>query len=58
MTSLLPHGGRPPREAGPYASGNVQAEVDRILDKINAQGIGALTPEEREFLTRNSGTYE
>jgi membrane associated rhomboid family serine protease len=57
-TSLLPHRGRPPREAGPYASGNVQAEVDRILDKINAQGIGALTPEEREFLTRNSGRYE
>src|SRR5262245_19562802 len=56
--SFLPHGGRPPRAAGPYAAGNVQAEVDRILDKINAQGIGALTAEEREFLTRNSGRYE
>ena len=26
-------------------------EVNRILDKINAQGIGALTPEERLFLS-------
>ena len=55
VSSLLPHGGRPPRERGPYASRNADAEVDRILDKINAQGIAALTPEEREFLTQNSG---
>lgn len=58
VPSLLPHGGRPPREPGPYAAGNVRPEVDRILDKINAEGIGALTPEEREFLTQNSGRYE
>ena len=25
-------------------------EVDRILDKISAQGIGSLTPQERVFL--------
>lgn len=55
VRSLLPHGGRPPREPGPYADGNADAEVDRILDKINAQGIGALTPSEREFLNRRSG---
>jgi membrane associated rhomboid family serine protease len=57
FASLLPHGGRPPRAPGPFAEGNAQAEVDRILDKINAQGIGALTQTEREFLTRNSGKY-
>jgi rhomboid family protein len=55
LSSFLPHGGRPPREQGPFADGNAEREVDRILDKINAQGIGALTTEEREFLTRNSG---
>jgi membrane associated rhomboid family serine protease len=26
-------------------------EVDRILDKINASGIGSLTPQERQFLS-------
>lgn len=57
LASFLPHGGRPPRAPGPYAEGNAQAEVDRILDKINAQGIASLTPDEREFLTRNSGRY-
>jgi hypothetical protein len=29
-------------------------ELDRILDKINATGIGSLTPGEREFLDRFS----
>ena len=28
-----------------------RAEVDRILDKINATGLGSLTPQERTFLT-------
>jgi membrane associated rhomboid family serine protease len=28
-----------------------RAEVDRILDKINAKGIGSLTPAERTFLS-------
>ena len=28
-----------------------RAEVDRILDKISAQGMGSLTPEERLFLS-------
>ena len=29
---------------------NLRAEVDRILDKINSQGFGALTPEEKHTL--------
>jgi len=28
-----------------------RAEVDRILDKIGAQGVDALTPQERLFLS-------
>jgi membrane associated rhomboid family serine protease len=45
------------REPGPYRDGNVRGEIDRILDKINSQGIGSLSDEEREFLKRNSGKY-
>jgi membrane associated rhomboid family serine protease len=45
------------RAPGPFREGNVRAEVDRILDKINAGGIGTLTAEEREFLKRNSKGY-
>lgn len=29
---------------------NLRADVDRILDKINSQGFGALTPEEKRIL--------
>lgn len=29
---------------------NLKAEVDRILDKINSEGFGALTPEEKRLL--------
>ena len=29
---------------------NLRAEVDRILDKINSQGFGALTAEEKRIL--------
>ncbi len=36
---------RPPRPAG-----SVRAEMDRILDKINSEGLGSLTPEERQIL--------
>lgn len=32
--------------------GDLRGEVDRILDKINAKGFGALTPEEREILEK------
>jgi hypothetical protein len=44
-----------PRAPGPFADGNASREVDRILDKINAQGIGSLTDAERDFLKRSSG---
>jgi len=29
---------------------DLRAEVDRILDKINSQGFGALTPDEKRLL--------
>ncbi len=45
------------REPGPYRDGNTRADVDRILDKINEEGIGALTDSEREFLKDNAGRY-
>lgn len=34
----------------PTSSRNLRAEVDRILDKINSEGFGALTPEEKRLL--------
>jgi hypothetical protein len=37
--------------AGPTrATGDLRAQVDLILDKINSQGFGALTPEEKRIL--------
>jgi membrane associated rhomboid family serine protease len=53
----LPRRARPAREPGPFAAGNAQAEIDRLLDKIAADGIGSLSEEERDFLKRNSGRY-
>ena len=53
----LPRRARPAREPGPFAEGNTRADIDRLLDKIAADGIGSLTDEEREFLKRNSGRY-
>ena len=41
---------RPPRAAARRSDDPQTAEVDRVLDKINAQGIGSLTTEERRFL--------
>jgi hypothetical protein len=29
---------------------DLRVEVDRILDKINSEGFGALTPEEKRLL--------
>jgi membrane associated rhomboid family serine protease len=42
----------PPARPASRASDNdpVTAEVDRVLDKISANGISSLTPEERRFL--------
>jgi len=54
---ILPHGGRPPREPGPLQNDDARREIDRILDKINAQGVGALTESEKAFLKENSGRY-
>ena len=34
----------------PWRSGNLRADVDRILDKINSQGFGSLTDEEKQTL--------
>jgi hypothetical protein len=31
-----------------------QAKVDAVLDKVNREGIGALTPQEREILEEAS----
>ena len=33
----------------------LKAEVDRILDRINSHGFGALTPAERQILDRARG---
>lgn len=43
---------RPPAPASraPRATPHLRAEVDRILDKINSQGFGALTDEEKRVL--------
>ena len=34
----------------PLATRDLRAEVDRILDKINSEGFGALTPDEKRLL--------
>jgi membrane associated rhomboid family serine protease len=39
-----------PTDATPAAPEDIRAEVDRILDKINSQGFGALTADERRIL--------
>ena len=37
-------------EAPRNSSADFRAQVDRVLDKINSEGFGALTPEERQIL--------
>ncbi len=39
-----------PRRPRPQAADTTGAELDRVLDKISAQGIASLTPAERRFL--------
>jgi membrane associated rhomboid family serine protease len=46
----------PPRRRGADAA--VKAEVDRVLDKISARGLGSLTPEERRFLDEISRKFK
>lgn len=36
--------------AAPRSKAQLRAEVDRVLDKISARGLGALTPDERRTL--------
>ena len=53
---VAPTQARKPRNPFPSAvqgrdKDDLQREVDRILDKINEQGFGALTPEEKRTLT-------
>ena len=36
------------------ATDRSQAEIDRVLDKISARGMGSLTPAERKFLAEMS----
>lgn len=43
-------GAAPIRQIPRPGSDPVAAEMDRVLDKISAKGIGSLTPEERRFL--------
>jgi rhomboid family protein len=43
--------GRPRRSS---RGDRVQAEMDRLLDKISAQGLDSLTPAERKFLAETS----
>jgi len=43
-------GAAPIRQVPRPGSDPVAAEMDRVLDKISAKGIGSLTPEERRFL--------
>jgi len=43
-------GTAPIRQIPRPGSDPVAAEMDRVLDKISAKGIGSLTPEERRFL--------
>ena len=50
-----PQGGRTTRNSGrPAGDGDrlSRDEIDRILDKIGKEGMGALTPRERELLKR------
>jgi membrane associated rhomboid family serine protease len=41
---------RTPAANAPWRSGNLRADVDRILDKINSHGFGSLSDEEKQIL--------
>ena len=43
-------GSAPQAKARPATDDRAHAEIDRVLDKINATGIESLTPAERKFL--------
>ena len=48
-------GGRAPRRRTGLADEALEAELDRVLDKIHREGIATLTPREKEILRRASG---
>jgi len=50
--SSVPPSAKQTRRSGPDA--RTSAEIDRVLDKINASGMDSLTPAERKFLTEMS----
>ncbi len=49
-----PRGGKPRTTARRNPPDATRAEIDRVLDKISASGMGSLTPAERKFLTELS----
>lgn len=49
--------GEPGKLLSSQRPGDEQERVDRLLDKISKDGIGSLTPEERDFLDRASKRY-
>ncbi|HRG55943.1 MAG TPA: hypothetical protein PLG56_07890, partial [Lacunisphaera sp.] len=46
----LPAAKNAPLASAGKSGSQLRAEVDRILDKINSQGFGALTPQEKRVL--------
>ena len=54
LKTKLPGGGKsvPKSRAGPKSEGLSKEEIDVILDKIGKEGMGALSPREREMLKR------
>jgi membrane associated rhomboid family serine protease len=47
-------GRKPAARTTSPTSDRVQAEIDRVLDKISARGVASLTPAERKFLAEMS----
>jgi hypothetical protein len=43
------------RPASSSVSSSEAGEIDRILDKINAEGLHSLTEEERKLLNKAAG---
>lgn len=56
FTVMRPGEGDPLQADGSGADEGSPEDVDRILEKIAARGIGSLTPNERDILTRASHT--
>lgn len=48
--ALAPADEAPPEPTPTGSRSNIRAEIDRILDKINSEGLASLTPEEKRLL--------